>query len=193
LENSYKSSERLLKLIEELLTVSRIQRGTFQITKRLFLPSDAVHNVQEMVSSLAQAEAVTLDIAADWAGQQMLDGDQDRLEQVMTNLISNAIKFTPEGGQVTVQSHHEAGQWHFTVQDTGIGIPEADLPRLFDRFYRASNARESEIQGTGLGLYVCKAIVEQHGGQIGLDSREGAGTTAWFTVPVSSEPVQEQG
>lgn len=186
LQNSYKSSERLLKLIEELLTISRIQQGTLKLDKRSFLPAQAVQNVREMVASLAAAKSIGLEVENEWPSDKKLVGDQDRLEQVITNLVGNAIKFTPEGGRVWLHSDEADGSWQFKVVDTGIGIPEADIPRLFQRFYRASNAAEAQIQGTGLGLYVCQAIVEEHGGQIGLESKLDAGTTAWFTIPASN-------
>lgn len=177
-----KSSERLGKLIEEILTVSRIQRGTLQLKKEPFAPSQAVQNVQDMVASLISAKSIALEVHNEWPPDELLDGDQDRLEQAIINLISNAIKFTPEGGRVYIHSRRDEEGWYFKVADTGIGIPEADRSRLFERFFRAGNASEEQFQGTGLGLYVCKAIIEGHGGQIGLESELGVGTTVWFTI-----------
>ncbi|MGB0388086.1 MAG: PAS domain S-box protein [Ardenticatenaceae bacterium] len=185
LENSYKSSERLLKLIEELLTVSRIQQGSLRLHKRPFWPPEAIQNVKEMLISIANSKSVQLSLDNQWPIAEEFIGDRDRLEQVVTNLIGNAIKFTPEGQRVWVESYKTDDFWHFQVCDEGIGIPESDLPHLFERFYRASNATEAQIQGTGLGLYICKAIISEHSGQIGLDSEVGVGTTAWFRLPVS--------
>jgi len=184
LQNSYRSSERLLKLIEEILVVSRIQQGTLKLDKHPFSPLQAIQNVQDIIAPLANTKSIWLEIQNEWPAQEQFLGDQERLEQVMINLIGNSIKFTPEQGRVWVHSYRQDDKWRFEVQDTGIGIPKADIPRLFQRFYRAGNATESQIQGTGLGLYVCKAIVERHGGQIGLESELGQGTTVWFTLPI---------
>ena len=183
LQNSYKSSERLRSLVEELLLVSRIQRGIIRLEMQPFLPMLAVQNVHDMVSPLASAKSISLHIHDEWPHEERFIGDQDRLEQVVTNLVSNAIKFTPEGGQVWVRSQKKSNDWWFEVRDKGIGIPETDVPHLFRRFYRASNVVSAQIQGTGLGLYVCKAIIDEHGGEIGVESELGVGTTVWFVVP----------
>jgi PAS domain S-box-containing protein len=183
LQNSFKSSERLRRLVEELLMVSRIQRGILRLERHPFLPVLAIRNVQDMVLPLASARSIALHVHDEWPSEECFIADQDRLEQVMTNLVSNAIKFTPEGGEVWVHSQKQAHDWRFEVRDKGIGIPKEDLPLLFRRFYRASNAVSAQIQGTGLGLYVCKAIIDQHGGQIGVESELNVGTSVWFVVP----------
>ncbi|MCB0168956.1 MAG: PAS domain S-box protein [Anaerolineae bacterium] len=179
------SSARLNTLIEEILTVSHIQRGTLKLHRQPFSPFDAVNSVAPMISTLANKKEITLMIANNLPADQTLTGDKNRLEQVLLNLLSNAVKFTPEAGQVWLRSTTDSDAWRVEVQDSGIGIPQADIPRLFDRFYRADNAADAKIQGTGLGLYICKAIVEAHGGQIGIDSEEGHGTTVQFSVPIS--------
>lgn len=183
LQNSYQSAQRLQRLIEELLTVSHIQQGTFTLHKEAFLPGKMLENVKSMVIPLADRKAITLVFQDDWPPRLPIVGDQNRLEQVLFNLIGNAIKFSPSTATVTVIATQTAHQWHVQVCDRGIGIPATEIPRLFTRFARASNAIDEQIPGTGLGLYVCKAIVVQHAGQIGLESNEGEGTTVWFTVP----------
>ncbi len=179
----YDSSGRLNRLIEEILTVSRIQRGTLQLNRKEFSPRESMAGVGEMLKSVAEPKGIAVDYQEHWPPNVRLLGDPDRIEQVLTNLISNAIKFSPGGGTVTVESTEAEGCWRVTVRDQGIGIPAAELPQLFERFYRASNANEAQIQGTGLGLYVCKAIVEGHGGEIGVESVQDEGTTVWFTLP----------
>jgi PAS domain S-box-containing protein len=176
------SGDRLNKLVEEILMVSRIQQDTFQLVVSSLSPSALVNNIKEMVLSLAEAKSIDLVVEDNWPSGQLFTGDADRLEQVVINLIGNAIKFSPEGGQVRVQSFAQAGHWYFEVEDNGIGIAVPDLPHLFKRFFRANTATEAQIHGTGLGLYVCKAIIEQHGGKIGLDSKLGQGTRSWFTI-----------
>ncbi|MDM8531106.1 ATP-binding protein [Anaerolineales bacterium HSG25] len=184
LENSYSGSKRLLKLIEEILTVSHIQQGTLTLDKKQFIPTQAIETVQEMVVSLATNRSISLEIKNDWPDHVQILGDSRRLEQVLINLIGNAVKFTPEGGNVTIHSYQANQSWCVEIVDTGIGIPEEDISKLFQRFHRGSNVASEQIQGTGLGLYVCKAIIEGHDGQIGLESQSGQGTRVWFHVPL---------
>jgi signal transduction histidine kinase len=113
----------------------------------------------------------------------LVPGEAARLAQLLDNLVSNAIKFTPSGGSVVVAVAPRDGFACIEVSDTGIGIPEAERERLFERFFRSQTALERQIQGTGLGLYISKAIVESHGGRIGVQSREGEGTTFVVELP----------
>jgi two-component system phosphate regulon sensor histidine kinase PhoR len=106
--------------------------------------------------------------------------DPARISQVIVNLVHNAIKFTPEGGSITVRAGGEGGHVRISVEDTGIGIAETELDRLFERFYKADKGRATP--GTGLGLAIAKHIVQAHGGKIGAESTPGAGTTIWFTL-----------
>jgi two-component system sensor histidine kinase VicK len=113
--------------------------------------------------------------------------DADRLDQVFDNLISNAIKYTPDGGRVRVSAHRANGKFILVqVSDTGVGIPKHDLPQIFERFYRVDKARSRAAGGTGLGLSIARQIIEIHGGQIRIDSEEGQGTVVSFTLPVAT-------
>jgi hypothetical protein len=114
-------------------------------------------------------------------------GDRGRLAQVLDNLISNALKFTPEGGTVEVRTRADDEHAMLEVSDTGIGISPEDQPRLFERFFRSSKADEQAIPGTGLGLAIVKAIVEAHSGRIEVESREGEGTTFRVRLPLTVE------
>jgi two-component system phosphate regulon sensor histidine kinase PhoR len=100
------------------------------------------------------------------------------------NLIENAVKYTPEGGTVTVAAEAYDGFCRLTVTDTGIGIPETDLPRVFERFYRVDKARSRQMEGTGLGLSIVKHLVQAHGGEVGVKSEVGKGSEFWFTIPL---------
>jgi signal transduction histidine kinase len=115
-----------------------------------------------------------------------IDGEPVRLAQLLDNLVSNAIKFTPAGGRVLVSLTHHDALVCIEVSDTGIGIPEEEREHLFQRFFRSQTALERQIQGTGLGLYISKAIVESHGGRIGVRSGEGGGTTFYVELPAAS-------
>ncbi len=110
--------------------------------------------------------------------------DEARMEQVLVNLIHNAIKFTPSGGRITVSARAEGDKLVVSVSDTGVGIPEDDLPRVFERFYKADRSRAGG--GTGLGLAIAKHVVEAHGGRIWVESVEGRGATFRFTIPLAS-------
>jgi signal transduction histidine kinase len=115
-----------------------------------------------------------------------LVGDRGRLAQVLDNLVSNALKFTPEGGTVQVRTQAYDAHVVLEVEDTGIGIPVGDQPRLFERFFRSAVAEDQAIPGTGLGLAIVKAIVEAHAGEISISSREGAGTTFRVELPLAA-------
>ena len=117
--------------------------------------------------------------------------DRDRLVQIVINLVDNAVKYTSEGGRVTVQAQKPAdGQIEVDVIDTGIGIPPADLPRITERFYRVDKARSRELGGTGLGLAIVKHLVFAHGGQLRIESEPGRGTTVRVTLPVPTSPCK---
>src|SRR5206468_1345246 len=105
-----------------------------------------------------------------------------RLAQILINLVDNAVKYTPEGGWVTVRARRDGGRLEVRVRDTGIGIPRADLPRITERFYRVDKARSRELAGTGLGLAIVKHLVLAHGGELEITSEEGEGTTVRFTL-----------
>jgi signal transduction histidine kinase len=132
-----------------------------------------------------RAESAGIALVASCNGELIVDGEPTRLAQLLDNLVSNAIKFTPTAGRVEVRAAAVDGIVHIDVSDTGIGIAEQDRTRLFERFFRSQGALEREIQGTGLGLYISKAIVEAHAGRIGVASVEGAGTTFAVELPAA--------
>ena len=117
-----------------------------------------------------------------------LDGDPDRLSQVIDNLVNNAVKFTPAGGKITVRATRRDGAIVITVTDTGVGIAAGDQDRLFERFYRARSATDGEVQGIGLGLSIVRAIAHGHGGEVSLHSLPGTGTTFTVELPI---PIHE--
>jgi len=116
--------------------------------------------------------------------------DRDKFEQVVLNVLSNAVKYTDEGGQIDVDVYEKHGTARIIVKDNGIGIPEASLPRIFERFYRVDKARSRAMGGTGLGLAITKQILEEHNGSIEVESREGEGTTMKITLPLANRKGQ---
>jgi two-component system phosphate regulon sensor histidine kinase PhoR len=115
----------------------------------------------------------------------IVNADKDSLHQILINLVDNAVKYTPVSGRVTISALEEDGEVAICVSDTGLGIPTADLPRIFERFYRVDKGRSRESGGTGLGLSIVKHLVELHGGKVAVESVSGRGSTFSFTLPVS--------
>ena len=122
----------------------------------------------------------------------MIIGDRDRLEQVMMNVIGNAIKYTPDGGTIRVNAGAVDSKVWMEVSDNGIGIPKSDWNRIFDRFYRVDKARSRESGGTGLGLSIAREIVQRHGGTIGLTDHQGPGTTVRIVLPIRQDGFPEE-
>jgi signal transduction histidine kinase len=116
-----------------------------------------------------------------------VSADSLRIEQVFTNLLANALKFTPRGGRIDVAADERGADILVTVADSGVGIPAEHLGRVFDRFYRVPMPAGSAVEGTGLGLSICKAVVEEHGGRIWVESRVGRGSTFFVTIPKRTE------
>jgi PAS domain S-box-containing protein len=180
IQSSVKTMDRL---IYDLLDVARMEAGSFSIQ-----PSDIdigalLEETLKVCESQARAKRIT--VTADIpTGLPAVHGDRDRLDQVLSNLLGNAFKFTPEGGQVMVRARKVDDSVQITVEDSGPGIPAADLPRIFDRYWRGDRASRD---GAGLGLAICKGIVDAHGGNIWVESTVGRGTTFWFTVPCATD------
>lgn len=175
-------SESLARLIQDLLDLSHIESGKWKMYRE---PIQVAHLVRETAGRMgpkAQEKGIALRLQVP-AYLPEITGDPGRLAQVLLNLMSNALKYTPQGGTITV-SVWEEGPWvRVSVMDTGVGIPKADLPRVFERFYRVDKARSRATGGTGLGLSIAKHIVEAHGGNITVESDVGQGATFIFSLP----------
>jgi signal transduction histidine kinase len=177
-----RNSDRLLHLVGDLLFLAQVDAGRLAIE---FDEIDLAQLVSEAVEGARPAaRANGIDLRASIAPRARIVGDRARLAQVLDNLITNALKFTPGGGSVSVSVAERGGQATIEVADTGLGISREDQARLFERFFRTSRATEGAIPGTGLGLTITKAIVERHGGKISVESTEGAGTTMRVEIPL---------
>ena len=181
-----RSSERLSRLVEEVLVVAQMRAGYFDIE---VAPADLAALARDCVESARPAAAardvaLRLELEADSAP---VTADAARIGQVIDNLVSNAIKFSEAGSAVTVSVRRAAGPVELDVADTGVGISLPDLTQLFQPFARGETASLRQVQGTGLGLYISKTIVEAHGGSIHLDSTLGAGTRARVALPATAD------
>jgi signal transduction histidine kinase len=178
-----RNAQRLLGLVSDLLFTARLQDGRLELAHEEVDLNQLVLHAVESARPRAESSAIELAVEIDEVGPVL--GEQVRLAQLLDNLVSNAIKFTPQGGHVTVRLTAGDGLARIEVSDSGIGIPEQEREKLFERFFRSQTALERQIQGTGLGLYISKAIVEAHGGRIGVHSTEGLGTTFIVELPIT--------
>ncbi len=178
--------ERLTRLTEQLLSLSREDAGVGQQARTPLDLTALLTTVVETMRPLAQVKGVRLEFTAQ--GSFTLHGDAERLRQVFYNLLDNAIKYTPESGQVTVRLEQQDQSARVTIQDTGIGIPAEHLQHVFERFYRVDKARTRAEGGTGLGLSIAESIVKAHYGTIRLQSVAGMGTTCEVVLPCSPLP-----
>ena len=179
----FRHTERLGRLLDDLTDLSNIELGRVSLKLEPTRVDEVVDSVLIIIGPKAESGRVRL-------GHELPPGlppalaDRDRLAQVLINLVDNAVKYTREGGRVTIGARVlEGGGMEVSVADTGIGIPAADLPRITERFYRVDKARSRELGGTGLGLAIVKHLVLAHGGELRIDSDPEQGTTVRFTLP----------
>jgi signal transduction histidine kinase len=177
-----RNSNRLMCLVDDLLLIAEIEGGKLALELVELRIDELIDDAAATARPLATEKGIDLQIDA--ATDLRILGDRSRLGQVLDNLVSNAIKFTPTGGTVRLTSSSEAGNAVVEVTDSGIGIPLAEQAQMFGRFFRSSSARAAEIPGTGLGLAITRGIVESHGGAIGFESEEGVGTTFRVSLPL---------
>jgi signal transduction histidine kinase len=183
LEVIARNSHRLRHLVDDLLDVARADAGRLALSMARVDLGEVVTEASQAARPVAAERGITLSVEAP-AGA-VVSGDRTRLGQVVDNLVSNALKFTPPGGVVSVAVARERDEVACEVADTGVGIPAAELDRLFERFYRGSRASVDAVQGSGLGLAIAKTIVDAHGGRIALESEEGLGTCVRLTLPAA--------
>jgi signal transduction histidine kinase/HAMP domain-containing protein len=183
LRDIYSSGRHLLSLINDILDLSKIEAGRMELEITTFDLPQAIENALTLVRGRADAHAIRLEVAAD---QRLGDfiGDERKFKQILLNLLTNAIKFTPEGGCVGVAATIANGSIEVSVSDTGIGIAPEDQALIFDEFRQASTDHAGRREGTGLGLALTKRFVELHGGQMWVKSEVGRGSTFTFTLPV---------
>ncbi len=176
-------AERLNNLVEDLLSLSSLESKGMILDKRSFDLEQQLENV--IAGFKSQLNKKHIKISNELPPHVFVTADKDRIEHVFTNLLDNAVKFNTENGVIRVYSREVPDGIKVVVEDSGTGIPEKDIPRIFERFYRVDKARSRELGGTGLGLSIVKHIIELHGGSVGVESSEGFGSRFWFILPVS--------
>lgn len=179
-------SKRMSRLVTDLLNLARMESGHIQLYKEPLSVVDFLNRLVTKFSQVAKDAEVNLSLQTDETASLLVTADEDRLEQVFTNLIDNAIRHTPNDGMVTLGVYRSNGMLDITVADTGVGIPEKDLPFVFERFYKADKARTRGKSGTGLGLAIAKNIMEAHHGTILATRGEDAGTVFICSLPFES-------
>jgi two-component system sensor histidine kinase VicK len=179
---------RLSRLVDDLLDVTRFTRGQFELTRERMNIVPVLRDVVQRFRLVAPRHSFEFELDP---GPAEGYWDHDRLEQVMNNLVSNAIKYSPDGGTITVGTRHDNGTIVVAVRDQGIGIPEEDQEHLFERFFRGK-AEKADIKGLGLGLYVTRRIVEAHGGVIAVSSKPDEGSEFSFSLPLLPQPAAQR-
>ena len=186
-------SERMARIVTDLLTLSKLDYGRMELRMTRFSLSELLKKVANAMKLTAENSGHEMVVDAPDSLPDIV-ADRERIEQVVVNILSNAVKYTPAGGHVRLAACMVgANRVRITVEDDGVGIPAADVPRLFERFYRVDKARSRAAGGTGLGLAIAKEIVEQHEGKIALASEYGKGTTVTIVLPTDLPPNREEG
>jgi signal transduction histidine kinase len=179
------STHRLMPFVDDLLDLSRMENGRLVLALQSFQVGQVLEGTIKSLQPLASERQVTLHLEPA-PGGLIVRADSDRLSQVVTNLVENALKFTPAGGRVTITAARaDPESIRISVTDNGPGIPEAEQQRIFEKFYQVQGKPQPGRGGAGLGLSIARGIVEAHGGAIGVESKPGHGSTFWFTLPLA--------
>jgi signal transduction histidine kinase len=184
LEIIAQSATKLAGLVDNLLDAAKVEAGVLQLEREPVRVKRIAEEVVAHRSKLAGNHSLRLEVESDLP---LAEADPVRVEQIITNLVDNAIKYSPDGGQVTVSVGGTADVIRIGVTDRGIGITSEQADRLFERFYRADSSLRRTTRGVGLGLFICRSLVEAHGGRIWVESEPGSGSTFWFTLPALNE------
>ena len=179
------SGKHLLGLINDILDLAKIEAGRMELDVARFNLASAMDNALTLVRGRAERHGIQLESVVDPKVGEY-DGDERKFKQIMLNLLTNAVKFTPEGGTVTMAAHRLDGSYVFSVKDTGIGIAAEDQEKVFEEFRQVGTDYARKAGGTGLGLTLTRRLVELHGGKIRLESELGKGSTFTFNLPIEA-------
>jgi two-component system phosphate regulon sensor histidine kinase PhoR len=181
----YRHAERLSRLLDDLLELSRLEAGARPMRKDVIGLGPVVSRALDLVRPKASSRQVSLSV--EMTEEPELMGDSEALEQILVNLLDNAVKYTPKGGKVVLRTERtKPDRWRIEVEDSGIGIEPSHLGRVFERFYRVDAGRSREMGGTGLGLAIVKHLSQAMGGRVGVSSELGHGSTFWVEMPAAT-------
>ena len=185
LEQTYISNERMIRLINDLLDVSRIEEGRLLYNQEDTQIEDVLDSVIEASQEMLRNKNMVLEVNKKETPKVKID--KEKIGVVIQNLLENAIKYTEQGGKIKITLDNDEKNVIFKIEDSGVGIPKSQQDRIFTKFFRAENVTRMETDGTGLGLYTTKNIVQAHKGQIWFESEENKGTTFYFTIPINNK------
>ena len=184
LEKTYQSNERMILLINDLLNVSRIEEGRFVYNQEPCSLEEIIEDTIEVSRSLGKKKKVKVIFEKPKKSLPKVRADKEKISIVIQNLVDNGIRFNKVGGNVTILTKHDNMFITVMVKDTGVGIPKIEQERIFTKFFRANNVQRLDVEGSGLGLFICKNIIEVHGGKIWFESEKNKGTSFIFTLPI---------
>lgn len=183
LNNVKENIARMVELIDDLLIVSKIEQGTFPVMKKEFSLGDLIKEQVSRYKIFAGASHIELNFSLEKNLPEVFS-DPSLLKLVVENLIDNAIRYTKGKGKIEVKLERRGGGLYFKIKDSGVGISQKEQKYIFQKFFRAENILKERTRGSGLGLYVCKSVISKLGGKIWFESKEGKGTTFYFTLPI---------
>jgi PAS domain S-box-containing protein len=184
LEKIYQANERMISLINDLLNVARIEEGRYIYKPILVSIELLVQSVVNSYKEQLEGKGIVFDLKRPERPLPQVLIDAEKMTLTVQNLLANAILYTPKGGSVTISLKCVNNEVEFSIKDTGVGIPRDQQERIFTKFFRGTNVLRMETEGTGLGLFIAKNVVEAHGGRIWFESKEGQGSTFYFTLPI---------
>lgn len=177
------NSARMSDLVSDLLTVSRIETARLPFKRAEFSLGDLIQEIAKTFSPFARASNIEVNLSAP-AGLPKIISDASQIRQAIENLLDNALRYSKEAGEIKIELEKRNGNLYLEIKDAGVGIPKNDQRYIFQKFFRSENVMKYQTQGSGLGLYISKAIIEKAGGKIGFKSQEGMGSTFWFILPI---------
>jgi signal transduction histidine kinase len=182
LTQSQESVRRMVTLVNDLLAADHLEYGKVAYDMKSACPEDVLSGCALELKPMADEHHIALVIELPQKSKAMIDAE--RIKEAFLNILNNAIKYSPDGGAVTLRANYGMGKVVLSIQDTGIGIPEGDRDRLFEKFVRMENAKKVDANGSGLGLFIVKKVIDAHGGKIWFTSEEGKGSTFYIELPV---------